>query len=245
MAKHKLNLNANQIHLLKIIYKFRFATTDQIAKYKVVSKRAVNNALTILLDQGYIARRYDSSYKLLGKSARYYLAPKALKLLRDQHGLNEGVLHSRYKDKSVSEPFIKHNLSVFNVCLKIKLGYPDAYNIFTKVELADYDYFPQPLPDLYMRRINPEEDKPTNFMIDFFEDTLAFIIQKRVDQYIKRFEDDGWIDKVYPNVLLICSNSRIEEKIQKYIEKQLDNIYIDEYEMAIKACVINDFLDLI
>lgn len=230
---NKPNLNSKQVHLLKLIYRFRFVTADLVASYKHISKRAVNDAFSILLKQEYIARHYNSSYRLHGKSARYYLAPKALKLLRDKYELDKDVLHASYKDKSVSEAFIDHNLGIFSTCLAVRSLYPDQYTVFTKSELVEYDYFPKPYPDLYVTRTNEADDKPSDFMIDIFENTLAFIVQKRVDQYIQHYEDDEWVDKIYPAVILICPNSRMAEKIQKYIEGKKDDKYIEDGELRI------------
>ena len=235
MNIHNLNLNSNQIHLLKIIYKFRFVTAGLVADYKGVSKAAVNKALPILLDQGYISRRYNSTYRLHGRSAEYYLAPKAIKLLRDEHGLSDGVLHARYKDKSVGEPFVEHTLGIFRAALSIRETHPDTFDILTKAELADYDYFPDQLPDLYLRRLNPQEDKPSYYMIDSYEDPRSFIIQKRVDQYIIHFEDGDWRDDDYPTVLLVCPNKRLEAKLDNYIEDKFDDNYLDETDMIIRT----------
>jgi hypothetical protein len=235
MNQYYLALSPNQIHLLKIIYKFRFVTADLVADYRGGNKRDVNRALTLLLKQEYVSRRYDSSYKLLGKGARYYLAPKALKLLRDEHGLNEDVLHARYKDKSVGEPFAEHTLGIFRAALGIRAVYPDTFDILTRAEMAGFDYFPQNMPDLSLHRIKPSKTKPNDYLIDIYEDPRAFIIQKRVDQYIEHFEDGAWGDDDYPMILLVCPNKRLEAKLDKYIEDKFDDNYLDDMDMIIRT----------
>jgi hypothetical protein len=233
MTKSSLHLTTQQLHILKIIYKFRFVTSNLVAKYKGVSTSATNKAFIILLQRGLIARRFDKTYKLLGKSARYYLAPKALKLLKTEYGLNEQVLHARYKDKSVGEPFVEHTLEIMTACLNIRTAYPDTFTLFTKAELAKHDYFPQPLPDLYLL-LNKSSDRKTNeYFIDIFSTgTLLFIIKKRIDQYIDHFESGDWENNQYPLILLICPDNRTGHKLQKYIETTFDNKYIDETELT-------------
>jgi SOS-response transcriptional repressor LexA len=67
------------------LYKFRFGSSDLIAKrFNKPSGKYVQKRLHILEDQGYIARRYDKSYKLQGKPAAYYLLPSAARLLQAQ-----------------------------------------------------------------------------------------------------------------------------------------------------------------
>ena len=79
-TKLRKPLNSYQIRLLQTLYKFRFATTklisdSQNSKYE----RVITARLKILLDQDYIGRNYDSSYRIKGKSASYYLRPKGIR----------------------------------------------------------------------------------------------------------------------------------------------------------------------
>ena len=61
MKKPDQHLTIQQLHLLKILYKFRFVTADLVAKYKGVSIRATNEALSILLQRKIIARHYNKT----------------------------------------------------------------------------------------------------------------------------------------------------------------------------------------
>lgn len=241
MKKTSQHLTTQQLHLLKIIYKFRFVTADLVAKYKNVSTRATNEALSILLQRKTISRRFDKTYKLLGKSARYYLAPQALKLLK-ANGLNESVLHARYKDRSVSEQFVEHTINILITSLNIQANFPKSFLIYTKAELADRGYFPQPLPDLYLKRDKLTQNMPNEYFIDIFSDTQFFIIKKRVDQYIEHFESGDWGGVIYPTILLACPNNTTIQKLLKYVETALDNKYINENELIIKTILTKNLL---
>src|ERR1035437_4774466 len=121
------NITPQQLIILKIIYKFRFVTSDFIARYRTTSRIAAYKSLTILHKSGYVGRRYEESYKLLGKGARYYLTPQSIKLLRQVEGVNEGVLHARYKDKHSTESFVTSTLEAFKTALEIRSNYPDVF----------------------------------------------------------------------------------------------------------------------
>jgi hypothetical protein len=235
MKYPSITLTTQQLHLLKIIYKFRFVTADLAAQYKSVSTRATNESLSILLKKELISRRYNTSYKLLGKAARYYLAPRALKQLQGEKGLQQNVLHSRYKDKTVSEEFVDHSLSIFQLCLDIRSQYQATFTIATKAELAGRNDFLQPLPDLYLSRNDSSNTLPDDYMIDIMTDTQYFLIKKRVDQYIEHFESGDWGNSSYPKVLLVCSTKVIIRKLTAYIEDSLDSKYIDDSAITIQA----------
>lgn len=236
-------LTAQQIHLLKIIYKFRFITAELAGQYKGVSTRAANIALGILLKNELVYRRYDKSYKLLGKAARYYLAPKALKLLREEYGLNSAVLHARYKDAHVSEVFVDHTIKIVEQCAGIRLSYPNMFTVYTKAELAENDEFPQPLPNLYITRINEPEGMPISYFLDIVSDVQPFLIKKRVAQYIEHYEAGDWNEKVHPTIILVCASASTVKKLGTYIQDVLDNAFIEESELSF-VCMTADTLTL-
>ena len=233
-------LTAQQIHLLKILYKFRFITAELAGQYKGVSTRAANIALGILLKNELVYRRYDKSYKLLGKAARYYLAPKALKHLRDEYGLNSAVLHARYKDAHVSEAFVDHTIKIVEQCTGIRSAYPNMFTMYTKAELADSNEFPQPLPDLYITRINESEGVPTSYFLDIVSDMQLFLIKKRIVQYIEHYESGDWNGLVYPTIILVCADVSTMKKLGAYIQDTLDNAFIEESELIFKLVMAGE-----
>jgi len=75
-----------QLAVLKQLYRFRFGTTDLLARsLDLKDGRYIHTRLEALIAQEYIGKNYDSSYKLDGKPATYYLLPKAFAVLRKQH----------------------------------------------------------------------------------------------------------------------------------------------------------------
>lgn len=198
---------------------------------KLSSPVVINSALQILLDQDYIGRKYNNSYKLQGKGASYYLAPKALKVLRDNHGFNETILHTMYKNRTVSETFIDHCLDVFRAFLELSSVYPETANIYTKYELGGLDYFPSPAPDLYISRIDASKNAQADFFLDIFTNTQLFVIKKRIALYLEHYESGDWESETktnYPTLLIACPDGRTEEKLQDYVEKALEGAGIDD-----------------
>lgn len=244
----RYSLNANQIHVLKLMFKFRFITSSLLARYKGISRISSNKTLKILLDQEYIGTRYDKSYKIQGKGASYFLAKKALTYLRDKHHMNQQVLHALYKNKTVGNAFVDHNIDIFAAYLALRDSYSGAFHIFTKTETADYGYFPEPRPDLYLNRIKPSDTSPNEYMLDIFTNSQLFIIKKRIAVYLEHFESGDWeseAETAYPAILIACPDSRMEERLQLHVAKVLDNPGIDDlniYTTTVKALVGSDTL---
>lgn len=243
MSKHRINLNDNQIHILQLIYKFRFVTVPLLTEHRQVDRAATKRTLKILLDREYIGRRYDKSYKLQGRPASYYLTKKAIRLLRDDYELNEGVLHTLYKNTVVGEPFVQQFLDIYTAYQNLHKLYPETFDVFTRAELADYDYFPEPSPNLYLKRRNALDNSPNEYMLDLFTNTHLFVIKKRIDVYIEHFESDGWEENIYPSILIVCSNTQTERSIQKYIEQALDNNFIEDNDVQFLTSTTKALLD--
>jgi DNA-binding MarR family transcriptional regulator len=234
-------LTTQQLTILKIIYKFRFATPTLIAHYRNITTSTVNESLATLLKDGYIARRYDQSYKLLGKGARYYLTPQSIKLLRQVEGVNEGVLRARYKDKHSTEPFVSSTLEAFKTALEIRSTYPDVFMIFSQYELANYSQFPRPLPSLYLKRLEASKGKPNEYFIEIISDSLFFVVKKLIDKYIEHYEEGEWQGGAYPQLILQTSNASLRRKVAEYIDSLIENGYIGEDELIIQ-CVLSSHL---
>lgn len=205
--------------------------------YKGISRINTNKALKILLDQKYIGQEYKQEYRIKGIGPRYYLAPKAIKLLKD-HQLNQKILLNMYKNKSVTTSFIDHNLDVMRVYINLRDDYPGVFNTFTKSELGDYDYFPEKKPDLYLHRLKSSKNEPTDYMLDIFTDTQSYFIKKRVAIYIDHYDSGDWEATTktdYPTILIACPDSRSETSLRKDITRILDNMGIDELQIYTTA----------
>ena len=224
-------LNAKQIHLLKLIYKFRYITAPLLAKYKNLnSRQAMHTTLERLVKQNYLGKRVDTNETFNNKGARYYLAPAALKLLRD-HGLGERALRAMGKNDKLSEGFVDQNIAAVRAYLALQTSYPDLFHQYTQSEVADSDHFPTPRPQIYLKRVELTDDLANNFMLYNFSQKPTFEIKKEFAKLVEHFDSGDWEKEEeieYPKILIVCSDSRVEWGLHTYIAKTLENAGIDE-----------------
>lgn len=232
--KHRKQLNSEQVDVLELLYKFRFASCRQIATYQhKQALRPVQNRLKILEDQGLIAKRYDKTYKLRGKPAAYYLLPKGAKTLESivPREPDEPINFKRiYREKDVSENFIEHCSNVLQTYLILKQQClaQDSLIYATKIRLnyECYDYFPHPLPDAYIRLETKSDEH--HFFLDIFEDTQPFfVLIRRIKGYLKYSEDGDWTEdgSDFPTILIACANTSMQKRLRKRIAKELRESY--------------------
>lgn len=250
--KYRKKLNQEQVAVLNLLYTFRFASSGQIAKYshKKDSKH-VQKRLKILEDQGYIAKRYDKSYKLKGKPAAYYLTPKGARALaqydppEDDEPLNVKRI---YKDKDVSEGFIQHSLNILSAYLQLKGLHGDKLRFFTKVSLnyEKYEYFPQPLPDAFISIKSGAQGKgkARRFFLNIYEDNEPFfVLVRRIKKYLEYAGEGDWAttDTELPTILMVVENKSVHKRLRKRIAKELRESYEDE--IAFATTRLDDLLD--
>ncbi len=221
-------LNANQIQLLKTLYKFRFITSTFLASYKGIHRVNSHKSLEVLKKHKYVGSHYSSRYKLLGKGARYYLAPKGIKLLRDNFQLNEHVLHSMYKNKSVTEGFVDHQIDVTSAYLHTRNSYPDTFDIFARTELASFDTFPESRPDLFLNRIKGSDTKTNQYFIELWHDKPPKSARIRLSELLEHYDDGEWEEDTYPTLCFVLADARAEDSFVEYATKTLDATGMDD-----------------
>lgn len=222
---------------LKLLLKFRFVKVDQISKHKNKNKRVLRDSLNNLLDKGYIKRRFNSSYRLAGKSAEYYLTTKGLRYLNEQLGISEELYVSYARNYRVSDKLVAKSLLIYDIYISIFLLYGSRLYLATKAEISDPEDFPKPLPDLYLFS---EDVENKEYFLDIFTDNLFFYIKKRIDQYIKHYESDDWPKNTYPVCILVVPDKRLLKKAEEYINSKLDDHFLDETDIKFEAVTIKD-----
>ena len=251
MSSHKVKLNAKQIRLLKLIYKFRFVTADLLARRLSLSRRSINKSLVVLLDRGYVDRKYDSSYNLLGKPASYYLAPKAIKLLRDEHGLNRQSLNARFYDSKRTDRFIDSSIRIFDIYLQIKDAYPDHFVILNKPELIDLAeakdtlFIDNQLPSMYIKRIHRTDNKPSEYIIEVLSDNTAYWVHRKlIESYITQYDEEYTEATPYPCVVLVCESKSLSKKLGEFAQSKLDQELISAEELTFRVFSADEPLTL-
>lgn len=221
--KARRRLNVGQIEVLELLYKFRYGSNDLIAEYFGKKDRSfVYNRLKILLGYGYIGKRFDSSFRIQGKPAAYYLLPDGARaLMESKPGLTTNI-KGIYNDKTRPEEFISHCLNVFVISNHLKSQYGDRLKFFPKGTLAFYDYFPKPLPDAYVAlKIS---DGTLRMFLELFDNSKPpFAIDRRLQQLIEYYQNGEWQEKgsMFPPILCVSENRTLEKRLQKQINRAL------------------------
>jgi hypothetical protein len=233
MTKYRRPLNPEQQEILHILYRFRFATTDLIAKYQNRKNgTAVFNRLKVLCDQEYIGRNFENSYRLQGKPASYFLLTKGINVLKADPDYDKAVLHATHKDKTAKDQFVNHWLTIFRAYKQLTAIYGDPLDTFTKSELTTYKCFPEELPDAYISLKSGYKAKTKHFILLAFEEaTPHFVYVKRVKEIIEHSEEPkNWEDAFskYPTILMICESVKQQRSLQPRIAKAIEDEVIEE-----------------
>jgi hypothetical protein len=220
---HRKNLNEKQTELLIALYKFRFGTPELISQYMEQSLRYTNVRLKILLDQEYIARNYNSSYKLTHKPATYYLLPKSIGVLKLNFDLDPKGLHLQYSNAKVKAAFSNHWLRMFRLYLKLDGIYGEDLDFYTSSEITGQTRFPRPLPDAFLN-FNGGYNSTQDCMVELLESTTSLDRAKqRLNRYFAHYELESWGDTPYPRLLLVCDNTGLQRELQRYMTRTLLN----------------------
>ena len=207
--KYRRPLNNNQVKILKVLYKFRFVTSDVLAEYLGKDRSTIYESLYVLQKQSYIAKRYDPTYRIRQRPASYSLAASGIRYLRENTQLDQTTLRNFYKNKNLSEDQIDTYLHICTLCLTLKRQTSTQFDIFTKYEL-NREHSPRPLPLLFLR--NKSADKP-DYVLDYFPaGTFSWLLTKRVRQYQYASEDSEYRT---PDVLFVAGNASTEKRLFK------------------------------
>lgn len=234
VKKKERKLNKGQSAVLTLLYRYRFTTSELLAKFENQKHLQVTRSrLATLEKQGYIGKRYDGSYKLAGKFASYYLLPKGLRYLKSIEVVDPQVSKMIYNDSKASDKFVDFCLSVSRTAQALSSFYDGEAKVFTRTELLDYDYFPQPQPDLYL---SIKRKTLRHYFVDIYDDaTPAFVAVKKIKRYAEHHDSGEWesTDSAYPEVIIACTSDKAEQRLRKKLSVTIMG-YITVY-----TCTIN------
>jgi DNA-binding MarR family transcriptional regulator len=226
------SLNQAQIENLKLLYIFRYVSIPLLAKIRNVHISTISESLETLLKKGLLNKKYDKSYKLLGKPAGYSLNSNGVKAVAEHLDINKKYAHSMYKNVSASENFIDQSLGVMAAYIALTELYPDTFTIFTRAETIDFeDNFPKTLPNLYLSRTEPSGTKQNHYILDIYTGVQKNVLYKKIEMYIDHFESGDWDEDEHPTILLVLDNSYLEDVVQKIIEERKDSRFIEDDDL--------------
>jgi hypothetical protein len=225
MVQHHKKLNRKQISLLHVIYRFRFVTSDLLAKYESkVDGSYVYNRLRTLEEQEYIGKKYEPGFKLLGRPAVYFLMAKGIGALKSRTDVaySQDVLHATYKDTTATDQFVNLNLAIFEAYIGLKAHYGERLQFFTKSDLATHahDHFPQPMPDASLRL--EQGGVVRQYFLDVHQESKPFFnSSQRVNQYAAHKDSKIWerTGEELPKIVAVFDSAALKNRLQKRLEK--------------------------
>lgn len=236
-VKYRRPLNDRQVMVLHLLYWYRFCTSRQLAvSLKKANHKAIQNKLQILEAQGLIGKRYDKSYKLQGRPAEYFITPKGARALENAQPDTTNALATKslYKNKTVSDDFVKHCLVIRQTALRLLEIYTDpALKRVTRTHMAQYSNYPAWTPDLYLQ-YRSTKNTVQHYFLDIWDGTKPFFVTVRKTQnYVKFKEEDEWLDDTpFPAILAICEDKRAQTKLNRQMKRILSDSYDDELIFA-------------
>lgn len=241
-VKYRRPLNKQQIRTLHLLYWYRFCTSKQLARsFNKANPKAIQNKLQILETQGFIGKHYDKSYKLAGKPAEYFITPKGARALEKAipNSTNSWATKSLYKNKTVSDDFLKHSITVTETAQKLRDIYGDSkkLHILPKSYMAQLSYYPSWTPDLHIEIPSKGATLTRHYFVDIWDGTKPFFVSVRKTRNYVNFKDSGdWQDdEPYPVILAICEDERSQKKLNRQMKRILDEQWDDELVFATTA----------
>jgi len=232
-------LNDQQLTTLHLLYWYRFCTSRQLAlSLKKSNHKAIQNKLQILEQQGFIGKRYDTSYKLAGRSAEYYITPKGARDLEKLKpgATNQWAVKSLYKNKTVSDDFLRHCIAVTETAQKLRAIYGggDKLHILPKSSMAQYSYYPTWTPDLHLEVPARGQTPAKHYFVDVWDGTKPFFVSVRKTRNYVNFKDSGdWQeDEQHPAILAICEDERAQKKLNRQMRRILEEQWDEELVFA-------------
>lgn len=215
----RYTLTKKQHAILKLIYRFRFTTSELLSQSLNISKTTINKRLQLMTELKYIERRFNARDKLLGKHATYFLTSQGFKAFK-QSPLTSGALARRNSrnDSKVSDQYIDYHLGVFETYCRLRSLYGERLHFVSKNQLTDkYDYFSEFLPGAYVRL--DIDGRQKDFFLEYLQSGKPFFAtMKRLKEYIEYADSGEWeagTESSFPAILLVCDSPVLQERLQK------------------------------
>ena len=207
---------ASQTAILFELFRFRFLSPFLLAQLLPSGDvRSINRRLAALLESGYVGRRYTARDRLAGQSARYYLLPAGLAALAPNHTIDRSDARRIYKDPTASDGFVNHWLGVAALAADLSAEVEAQPQIFTASQLRPFEYFPKPLPDLYLRQMTTTGHQHT--LVRLIDGTQPLWIYGRLARAYESYVASGqWRSDTGtepPKLVLVSASEKVVARL--------------------------------
>ena len=247
-------LKEKEITILLLLYRFRFLNRVQIQKMlEHKHHERIRTWLNNLVEQGCIKRDYSKEFA--GRPAIYSLAPQGRKQLKSNPEVKTKLLDSRvWREQERTEEFKEHCLFVADIYLSLlkssTKAKADLY-FYAKTDLYGKYYIVRPNPDGYFA-IESAKEEIRRCYLDCFDEVLPSQMRTRIKRYFEYYDSDVWFDEFpdrpFPEVILVCPNTRIKGHLYYYIQNKIDeypdlNMYLTTKELVAKKGLARETLE--
>jgi len=184
--------------------------------------------LQILEAQSLISKRYGKSYRLAGRGAEYCLTPKGARALAEavpDTEINENIMKSLYKNKMVSDAFLRHCIGIVDVVLNLQALHSEKLHLCTAPELRTYSYFPDWPPDLFLS-YKASNGVTYRAFLDIWDSSKPFFVSvKKMRNHLTYAEEGDWPygQSDYPALLAICPTKHDQKKLNPQMKNALSD----------------------
>jgi len=238
--KYRWQLTNNQTNILILIQALRFTTTDILAEILHKDRSTIYERLSVLQQQGFIIKQYDTSFRIRQRPATYCLDNAGIRVLIELRQIKASKLRQHYKDKSFDEEKIDSCLRLSHILLGIRRRHEGEFRFHTQYQFDGNNYI-KPAPLLHA--IASDSTAP-EFLIDFIPaKTMSWIIRKRIRQHEDFADDED--SASYPYVLFVAGNASTEKRIINFTKELYSDfkIYTTRLDLLLDSVSLNIWQD--
>ena len=208
--KRRYSISKSQVDILLYLYKYRFLTSDLLAMLLQKDRSTIYERLSVLVDQGYVVKQYDRTFRLRRRPATYCLAPAGIRYLKQQ-GIERTQLH--YKSRTFTEEQIDEQLLYAKFGIVLKSSYKESFEVYTKYQLKHGAYV-KPTPHLLLQG---KSDTLPDYVLDYFPAfTVSWRLKRRINQHDEAADE---LETIYPHLLLVAGNARTERRLVLFTQE--------------------------
>lgn len=203
--KSRYKISSSQLDILLLVLKYRFVSSDLLAECLSRDRSTIYERLSVLVDQGYVIKLYDKTYRLRQRPAVYYLAPAGIRHL-NRAGYEKTQLH--YKNKDFTDEQIDEQFLLGEMARAIRKPYGKKFALYTKYQFGA-DVFPLSPP--FYAKLEGKDDTIPDYFIEYFPPLYeSWKIRKRINVYVDYVDEHD--EYTHPHLLLICGNHSTEKR---------------------------------
>lgn len=222
-------LSNKQITTIQTVLRFRYVTTENLAAFRNITQNSAYSSLEILNKAGYLGKIHDKSFRLLNKSARYFVTPEAVAYLRESVGMTlpDAIWNSRKKDGKRSGDFVDRQVAIHAAYNVLRKSLGESAQIKTGLELYGTEGIIKPLPCLL---VEPRSGK--HFLVELTDGDHLFLAKKRIRKYIENYERNDWEWEKFPDVYFVQSSAADRTRLRKYAATRMEDSYLDQDDFS-------------